>query len=106
MLHMQARTAVAHEVDQLHAIRARLVTQLQALTKAVSVCHRYAWPWRQICAAGRAMQGNASHICGRTTGHIPAVHPQTCTDQQTQSISRACLLPCRRRRRTMRQQWR
>jgi hypothetical protein len=37
MLHMQARKAVAHEVEQLHASRARLVTQLQALTKAVSI---------------------------------------------------------------------
>ena len=38
MLHIQARKAVAHEVEQLHASRARLVIQLQALTKAVSVC--------------------------------------------------------------------
>ena len=51
MLHVQARTAVAHEVEQLHAIRARLVTQLQALTKAVSVCCRYACPWNQVCVA-------------------------------------------------------
>lgn len=37
MLHMQARKAVAHEMEQLYASRARLVSRLQALTTAVGV---------------------------------------------------------------------